>query len=155
MVVNYKINSNRILLEKSMDDVIAVDTDINYYYNFTPFASKILSMFELGANPESLLEEYSKHFDLPDAIDSEYKEFIGFLVSKEIIVESENKSDALNVDLYDLNDFSLNVECYKSFDELLKNSHYIVPDDLEFPIDSIFKKYEKTVDLSGVCGYGN
>jgi hypothetical protein len=121
-MTNYKLNEEKMFADVTDGVAIIINSDTGVYYGMNSFGTAVFENLINGVSTEKLLNELKKIPNISPEISTRFENFISDLVEKELLIPSNENSDAqvninANIALGDESNLSINE--YNDAQELL------------------------------------
>jgi len=118
----YKINKKKMFADVAEDMAIVINSETGIYYGINSFGSSVFEYLLKSVSISAILAAINKIQGVPDDMAQRLDTFIETLITKEILIESEdivNMDVSINPELAITDDFKLELEEYSDAQELL------------------------------------
>ena len=92
-MTNYKLNDTKMFADVTDGIAIIINSETGIYYGMNAFATKVYEYLADGVSAEKVVEAIKKIQNVPDYTVENFDLFIKILVSKEIMLPSDENND--------------------------------------------------------------
>lgn len=121
-MTNYKINEEKMFVDITDNVAIIINSESGTYYGLNGFGTSVFENLLKGISTQAILDELKKIPDISPEIAERFDKFVADLVEKELLIASDETSDAaanINTKAAAADEFVLSVNEYNDAQELL------------------------------------
>src|SRR5574344_1206770 len=96
-MTNYKLNEEKMFADVTDGVAIIINSETGIYYGLNTFGTNVYENIVNGASIKDILTKL-KSIGATNDIEKEFNKFVQIMIDKEILINSETSSAAVNID---------------------------------------------------------
>ena len=119
-MTNYKLNEEKMFADVTDGVAIIINSETGIYYGLNSFGTNIYENIVNGASIKDILTKL-KSIGATNDIEKEFNKFVQIMIDKEILINSETSSAAVNIDenIAKEDNYELSINEYNDAQEML------------------------------------